>query len=89
MSTVLVSTYVASFSSQDEAFAALFNATGIRYTHSRLGEWRNGIRPIPAAARLHMLSVVLPLLIEHHLHRHRLKQAVGSALTDEILALLA
>jgi len=63
----LVIAYVAAHASQSEALGQLHKYTGIHYAHSRLGTWRNEVRPLPDAVRREMLKVVLPKLIAAHL----------------------
>ena len=47
-----------------EALSLLNVATGGNYTLSRLGEWRNGRRPVPPEVERHMRRIVLGHLLE-------------------------
>lgn len=45
------------------AVAAMNEQTGSRYTVSRVGEWRRGVRDVPATARRYMLKAALPVAL--------------------------
>ena len=64
----LATTFAASFPTPGAALQCLNESLGGRYTLSRLGTWRNGVRPIPAAVRHVMLNRTLQLLLSKHLN---------------------
>ena len=64
----LATAYAASFPSPGAALRSLNSALGTSYTLSRLGTWRNDIRPIPAAVRHVMLLETLTLLLSKHVN---------------------
>lgn len=59
----LVRAYVALHPTVGAALAALTEATGQRYAHNRLAEWRVGSRPVPAPVQRVMRAAVLARLL--------------------------
>ncbi|MEO8101928.1 MAG: hypothetical protein ABI790_05345 [Betaproteobacteria bacterium] len=51
---------------QAEALRQLNEELGTAYTASRLGEWRNGRRPMPDAVRAYMLAIGIGWLLHKH-----------------------
>ena len=49
-----------------DCLATLNAVVGAKYTLSRLGEWRNGKRPLPPAVRREMLRSGLVVLLKKH-----------------------
>lgn len=63
------------------AIREMNEATGSRYTSSRINEWRRGVREVPATARSHMMKDALPYaLIECGVKRVSNIEALTQAL---------
>lgn len=64
----LSKTFTDSFKSPTEAIDFIRDSLGREYTYSRLGQWRNGRRPVPAPVRNVMLNRTLHLLLSKHVN---------------------
>ena len=64
----LATEFAASFQTPTLALRYLNSALETRYTLSRLGTWRNDVRPIPTAVRHVMLLHTLKLLLAKHVN---------------------
>ena len=82
--SALAQTFTDSFKSPSEAIEYLRDTVGREYTYSRLGQWRNGRRPVPAPVRAVMLNRTLHLLLAKHVN---LDPSYRDDLREEIMDL--